>query len=181
MAFYGRKIMKKDLLSAAIAILTVTTIANANATCTSTPDCKSMGYIYTVEECSGSYIACPFDTSKVFCFDPCLYTLKADNCPASQGKKPGAQSCIRNGTVYYANCENLCDTFETYINGTCVPTVCCDNTSTSEYIDSGYSLCRNVYNYPDCTYLFASCRNAGGTVKYSHCMSPGMARFNCEK
>ncbi|MFI3241573.1 MAG: hypothetical protein R3Y43_03305 [Alphaproteobacteria bacterium] len=42
--------------------------ANAD-TCTVTqaPSCTSLGFTQTSSSCSDSYIACPFDTSKVFC------------------------------------------------------------------------------------------------------------------
>ena len=37
--------------------------------CTAAPSCASLGYNNAADDCNGSYIVCPFDTTKVFCND----------------------------------------------------------------------------------------------------------------
>ena len=59
--------MKRFLLIAAAFLLPYG--ANAADTCTAAPSCASLGYSQTASQCSGSYVACPFDTSKVACFE----------------------------------------------------------------------------------------------------------------
>ena len=58
--------MKKFLLTAMALLFPCG--ANAADTCTAAPSCASLGYSQTASQCSGSYVACPFDTSKVACF-----------------------------------------------------------------------------------------------------------------
>ncbi len=58
--------MNKFLLMA-IAFLFSYTAQAAEVTCTVTPSCESLGYKQTSSQCSGAYIACPLDASKVAC------------------------------------------------------------------------------------------------------------------
>ena len=41
----------------------------AETTCTAAPSCASLGYTQTTSACSGKYIVCPFDASKVTCLN----------------------------------------------------------------------------------------------------------------
>lgn len=57
-----------DRLAAAILLLGslfVSRAAQAEVTCTATPDCNSLGYTQT--SCEGGGIRCPFDAGKMFC------------------------------------------------------------------------------------------------------------------
>ena len=39
----------------------------AESTCTAAPSCSELGYTQSASVCSGQYIKCPFDTTKVMC------------------------------------------------------------------------------------------------------------------
>lgn len=131
--------------------------ADVRAACTTTPNCESMGYKYCASECPSGSVACPFDSSKRFCFSPKPYSVAASTC-SSQCKNAGSQSCTRGGVTYYNACgSSKCKSGEECKNGSCVST--CTYTVTKASCDSQ---CKNVGP--------ASCvRN--GTTYYSGCGS----------
>ena len=92
------------------------------SSCTSSPDCISLGYKYTLSDCPNGGVKCPFDTSKYFCFSPesaCTYAFTADYC-SSQCKNAGTTSCKKNGTTYYASCgSSKCTSGQSCDNGIC--------------------------------------------------------------
>lgn len=92
------------------------------SSCTSSPDCISLGYKYTLSDCPNGGVKCPFDTSKYFCFSPesaCTYAFTADYC-SSQCKNAGTTSCKKNGTTYYASCgSSKCTSGQECNNGIC--------------------------------------------------------------
>lgn len=62
--------MKKlALIIGGISLLGTTGAAWAAINCTAAPSCASLGYNDAAGNCNGSYIVCPFDTTKVFCND----------------------------------------------------------------------------------------------------------------
>ena len=192
-------------------VLCCTALASgyALAACTQTPDCETLGYKYTADECPNGGVKCPFDTSKYFCFDPqtCDYTYTAESC-AANCQNVGSSSCVRNGTTYYASCgSSKCSSGQTCSNGTCKSSVpsklCCgyinycgysggttssnDDKNKKHYGMSCYPKCKS-YGYPDCPDLQASCRAQGGTPVLSGCeysgsnvglYGYGSARFLC--
>ena len=97
-----RKAMRKGLLMSAAGLLLAGS-GTAYGACTPVLDCASLGYKYSSSECSGSGVACPFDTSKYFCAEPCTYTVTKATCD-SQCKNVGDKACTKNGTVYYESC-----------------------------------------------------------------------------
>ena len=127
------------------------------SSCTSSPDCISLGYKYTLSDCPNGGVKCPFDTSKYFCFTPesaCTYTFTADYC-SSQCKNAGTTSCKKNGTTYYASCgSSKCSYGQNCNNGTCVtPAPSCTYQYTTQSCASeckytGYNSCvRNGTTY----------------------------------
>ncbi len=86
----------------------------ANAECIPSPDCADMGYTET--SCSGSFVRCPFDTSKLFC-TPCDSSFQYD-CLGNYTQGGIGSSCQNK----YASCE--CVGGATFINGNCI----CDST-----------------------------------------------------
>ena len=103
---------------------------SSHATCTPTPDCADMGYTET--SCSGSFVRCPFDTSKLFCA-PCdskfQYLCSGDYITAGAGS-----SCDNK----YVSCE--CVAGATFSNGNCI----CDNSCSVGniyYSDASCSSC----------------------------------------
>ena len=96
--------------------------ADVRAACTTTPNCESMGYKYCASECPSGSVACPFDSSKRFCFSPKPYSVAASTC-SSQCKNAGSQSCTRGGVTYYNACgSSKCKSGEECKNGSCVST-----------------------------------------------------------
>ncbi len=83
---------------------------NVYGECTPTPDCADMGYTET--SCSGKFVRCPFDTSKLFCA-PCdskfQYTCSGDNITGGTGSACGGK---------YVSCE--CATNYIFDNGSCI-------------------------------------------------------------
>ena len=39
----------------------------SNITCTAAPDCASLGYTKSIDQCPDGGMRCPFDQSKMFC------------------------------------------------------------------------------------------------------------------
>ena len=110
---------------------------NANAECTPTPDCATIGYTQT--SCETKSVKCPFDTSKLFCV-PCdssfQYTCSGDNIISGVGESCNNKyvSCACASSDYiFSNGECICDTSCKvgaiyYSDGTC--SACVDNTKT---------------------------------------------------
>ena len=128
------------LLSAArVAVGVAVGAVDVRAACTTTPDCESMGYKYCASECPSGSVACPFDSSKRFCFSPKPYSVAASTC-SSQCKNAGSQSCTLGGVTYYNACgSSKCKSGEECKNGSCVST--CTYTYTAE---SCSAQCLNV-------------------------------------
>ena len=62
--------MKKSCLIIFGSVLSLSGIPSSNAAlnCTASPDCASLGYTMTAADCTDKVkVACPTDTSKVFC------------------------------------------------------------------------------------------------------------------
>ena len=199
--------MRKGLLMSAAGLLLAGS-GTAYGACTPVLDCASLGYKYSSSECSGSGVACPFDTSKYFCAEPCTYTVTKATCD-SQCKNVGDKACTKNGTVYYEACgSSKCSSGQSCNNGTCYSAAnkseyCCGYTTycgysggTSSPYDpncrsywgrSCYEQCKSL-GYPDCTDMHASCRASGGTPVFQRCYShvpygygiPYCAGFACQ-
>ena len=183
--------MRKGLLLSAAGLLLAGS-STAYGACTPVLKCASLGYKYSSSECSGNGVACPFDTSKYFCAEPCTYTVTKATCD-SQCKNVGDKGCTKNGTVYYEACgSSKCSSGQTCNNGTCVSNVategdCCgydtqcwysgtsssyDSKCQSYWGMSCYNKCKN-YGYPDCTDMLASCRASGGSPVFYSCIFSG--------
>ena len=148
--------MRKGLLMSAAGLLLAGS-GTAYSACTPVLDCASLGYKYSSSECSGSGVACPFDTSKYFCAEPCTYTVTKATCD-SQCKNVGDKACTKNGTVYYESCgSSKCGTGYKCTNGSCTST------------------CNYSYTAASCS---SQCKSVGstscvkdGTTYYSSCGS----------
>ena len=146
--------MRKGLLLSAAGLLLAGS-STAYGACTPVLKCASLGYKYSSSECSGSGVACPFDTSKYFCAEPCTYTVTKATCD-SQCKNVGDKGCTKNGTVYYEACgSSKCGADEQCSSGSCVST--CSYTVTES---SCSSQCKNTNGTP-CT--------RGGVKYYPSC------------
>ncbi len=86
----------------------------ANAECTPTPDCASIGYTQT--SCETKSLKCPFDTSKLFCV-PCdssfQYDCTGDNIIGGVGSSCGGK---------YVSCE--CSGGGAFQDGICISADC---------------------------------------------------------
>ena len=136
----------KQYILGSVLCCTALTSGYAIAACTQTPDCETMGYIYTADECPNGGIKCPFDISKYFCFDP------------SENEKPsvptGGYCC-----GYTDECGYSGGTSSFY-----------DSSCQREFGKSCYQLCKS-YGYPDCNDMQDSCRVSGGTPLFLNCFS----------
>ena len=105
--------------------------------CTPTPDCADMGYTET--SCSGKFVRCPFDTSKLFC-TPCDSSFQYDcdgaytagGLGSTCGEKYASCTCVEGATFTGGNC--ICDTSCSlgniyYSDGTC--SSCIETTKTA--------------------------------------------------
>ncbi len=163
--------------------------ADAWAACIPTNDCAELGYKYSSSECSGSGVACPFDTTKFFCFEPqiCNYTITAATC-SSQCKNVGSKSCIKNGVTYYESCgTSMCSSGQTCSNGTCKSSMqgqvfycCSDNNFCGSYSRCrsyfGFAFCSDAlsdYEAQGCAPVFQSCGNTLGGYD-------DFAKYRCE-
>ncbi len=188
--FDGRGLMKQYILGSVLCC-TALTSGYAIAACTQTPDCETMGYIYTADECPNGGVKCPFDISKYFCFDPqtCDYTYTAETC-AANCQNVGSSSCVRNGTTYYQSCgSSKCSSGQNCYNGICFTEVairgyCCgyttecgydggtshsnDSTCQSMWGRNCYQECKS-YGLPDCNDMQTSCRASGNTPVFRDC------------
>ena len=96
---------------------------NANAVCTPTPDCASIGYTET--SCETISLKCPFDQTKLYCF-PCdssyQYTCSNSNeYGDGESCKGKYKSCCNTdcvvGAIYYSDktCSSCVDSTKTPI------------------------------------------------------------------
>ncbi len=119
---------------------------NVYGECTPTPDCADMGYTET--SCSGKFVRCPFDTSKLFCA-PCdskfQYTCSGDNITGGIGSACGGK---------YVSCE-CSSTDYIFSNGACV----CPEIAEADCLVGA------IY-YPDgkCSNDYIICQNPVGVV-----------------
>ena len=103
----NEKVWKVNCLWILGTSLTMTGVANA--ACTPTPDCASIGYTET--SCEGDSLKCPFDISKLFCV-PCDSSFKYDcsgaNMTGGVGSSCGGKymscSCSGGGTFNNGEC-----------------------------------------------------------------------------
>ena len=174
--------MRKGLLLSAAGLLLAGS-STAYGACTPVLKCASLGYKYSSSECSGSGVACPFDTSKYFCAEPCTYTVTKATCD-SQCKNVGDKACVKNGTIYYEACgSSKCGTGYTCTNGSCVSRSysyeCCDD-------DCGnYDYCMTFLD--ECYLYHPKCTKDGGTPVYHGCTAdiyntagnPGSSVWDC--
>ena len=64
--------MRKYLLLAGAALIGISGSAYAAINCAVPPTCEELGYVLTEDDCAGrATLACPFDSSKVFCGISC--------------------------------------------------------------------------------------------------------------
>lgn len=157
--------------------------ADAWAACIPTNDCAALGYKYSAADCGGEGLACPFDTTRYNCANPCTYTISANTC-SSQCLNVGAKSCTRGGVTYYESCgSSKCSNGQTCSNGTCKSNIsgeyfyCCDDTE--EYCQNNYSECRK-YNpsYDDCSNVLADYRSRGCSPNFLICYSDTSTFFS---
>ena len=87
----------------------------ANAACTPTPDCASIGYTETI--CEGASLKCPFDITKMKCM-PCDSSFRYD-CAGANVTGGVGNTC--NGK--YASCS-CSDAEYTFSNGECIGPKC---------------------------------------------------------
>lgn len=157
--------------------------AMAAVTCTPAPSCGDLGYSVSASSCSGDYLVCPFDTSKVHCInvpDQCTelgYTKVATNgtytCPDGQT----VSKCAKNTTKY--KCDGSACSYGYYLESkmpSCSYKYCCkqaqynnsscyawrDNSSYKDY-EEDYARCKaasqSVQEPPDCHYSYGGCEN----------------------
>ena len=157
----------KQFIFGSVLCCTALTSGYALAACTQTPDCETMGYIYTADECPNGGVKCPFDISKYFCFDPSdTNNSFPDPSVPTEGTCCGyIDSCGYAGGTSSAN-DTYC---QSYFGRSC------------------YDYCKSFsFGFPDCTDMQASCRASGGTPVFQDCYDTGAgglpygAWFNCE-
>lgn len=158
--------------------------AETLASCSSSPDCISLGYKYTLSDCPNGGVKCPFDTSKYFCFSPesaCTYTKTTATC-AAECKNVGSQSCTRSGVTYYNACgSSKCSSGQSCNNGTCVSS--CTYMTTKATCNAqckkvGTTSCQKdgVTYYESCG--SSKCAN-GQTCKNGSCISVPTEGYCC--
>ena len=165
--------MRKGLLMSAAGLLLAGS-GTAYSACTPVLDCASLGYKYSSLECSGSGVACPFDTSKYFCAEPCTYTVTKATCD-SQCKNVGDKACTKNGTVYYESCgSSKCGTGYKCTNGSCTST--CNYSYTAASCSSQCKSVGSTSCVKDGTTYYSSCGSSlcssGQTCSNGTCVSP---------
>ena len=106
------KVWKIGCLYVLLSSLAMTSVANA--ACTPTPDCASIGYTET--SCEGDSLKCPFDITKMMCM-PCDSSFRYD-CAGANVVGVG-NTC--NGK--YASCS-CSDAEYTFSNGECIGPKC---------------------------------------------------------
>ena len=164
--------MRKGLLMSAAGLLLAGS-GTAYGACTPVLDCASLGYKYSSSECSGSGVACPFDTSKYFCAEPCTYTVTKATCD-SQCKNVGDKACTKNGTVYYESCgSSKCGTGYKCTNGSCTST--CNYSYTAASCSSQCKSVGSTSCVKDGTTYYSSCGSSlcssGQTCNNGNCVA----------
>lgn len=157
--------------------------ALAAVTCTPTPSCASLGYGANSGSCSGDYLTCPFDTSKVHCInvpDQCSelgYTKVAASGNYSCSEGQTVNKCPKNTQKY--KCDGTACSYGYYTSGNmpaCSYNYCCkqvqsnnsscyiwrDNTAYKDY-EEDYARCKaasmSVTEPEDCEYSYGNCEN----------------------
>ncbi len=136
----------KQYILGSVLCCTALTSGYAIAACTQTPDCETMGYIYTADECPNGGVKCPFDTSKYFCFDP------------SENESPSVPT-----SGYCCGYTDECGYNEISNSH--------DNECQTIYGQNCYETCKS-YNIPDCPDIQNNCRTSGSTPVFLACTSP---------
>ena len=173
--------MRKGLLMSAAGLLLAGS-GTAYGACTPVLDCASLGYKYSSSECSGSGVACPFDTSKYFCAEPCTYTVTKATCD-SQCKNVGDKACTKNGTVYYEACgSSKCGTGYKCTNGSCTST--CNYSYTAASCSSQCKSVGSTSCVKDGTTYYSSCGSSlcsrGQTCSNGTCSMIGQYYHCCD-
>lgn len=129
--------MKKTALIIGGASLLGTGAAWAAITCTASPSCADLGYTTAVSDCSGDYIVCPFDTSKVSCIqcpEQCTelgYNKIATNGNYTCSDGQTVSKCPQNKQKYKCDGTACSYGYHTYANlPACTYEVCCDQRAT---------------------------------------------------
>ena len=137
---------KEFLLGVSFLLSSLTMTGVANAACTPTPDCASIGYTET--SCEGASLKCPFDITKMKCM-PCDSSFRYD-CAGANVTGGVGNTC--NGK--YASCE--CAGGFSFNNGECE----CPASITAVDCTVG-----TIY-YPDgkCSNDYVACLNPVGIV-----------------
>ena len=128
---------KEFLLGVSFLLSSLTMTGVANAACTPTPDCASIGYTET--SCEGDSLKCPFDITKMMCM-PCdssyRYDCTGDNITGGVGDTCGGKyvTCAcSEGSVFQNGacaCDNSCTVGAIYYSdGTC--SACVDSNKTA--------------------------------------------------
>lgn len=134
-------------------------------TCTSSPSCSDLGYTSSASSCSGDYLVCPFDTSKVYCIqcpEQCTelgYTKVASNGTYTCSEGQTIKKCPQNQQKYYCNGTACSYGYYLYSNlPACSYEVCCDQKATS-----GNTSCyqrKNNTSYKQYAYDYVKCQAA---------------------
>ena len=140
--------MMKQYILGSVLCCTALTSGYAIAACTQTPDCETMGYIYTADECPNGGVKCPFDISKYFCFGP------------SENEKPSVPT-----GGYCCGYTDECG----YGNGT---SSMFDGICHNYWGMNCYNKCKSM-GYPDCSDMRANCQTTGGTLVFQECDGGG--------
>ena len=128
---------KEFLLGASFLLFSTSMTSIANAACTPTPDCASIGYTET--SCEGDSLKCPFDITKMMCM-PCdssyRYDCSGDNITGGVGDTCGGKyvTCACSEGSVFQNGACTCDSSCTvgaiyYSDGTC--SACVDSNKTA--------------------------------------------------
>ena len=134
----SRRAKNKEFLLGVSFLLFSSSMTNiANAACTPTPDCASIGYTET--SCEGDSLKCPFDITKMMCM-PCdssyRYDCSGANITGGVGDTCGGKyvTCAcSEGSVFQNGacaCDNSCTVGAIYYSdGTC--SACVDSNKTA--------------------------------------------------
>lgn len=90
--------------------LMVANIVSARASCENSPSCESLGYVMTMQECSGPALRCPFDNSKVYCNTRTILPATCEDI-ARLSKQPLGQHCVVEQMMLQTgltDCYNYC-------------------------------------------------------------------------
>ncbi len=159
---------------------------NVYAECTPTPDCADMGYTET--SCSGKFVRCPFDTSKLFCA-PCDSSFKYDCNGVGQigvgnscNGKYVSCSCLEDYELSDGICVVSCAYANTSLPNGCATADSCKKNETTYYsttcleCKSGYSLTSGSCSVNACSGYYTS---KTGCSSYSICLSGSTTKYKC--